>query len=129
MAITEEIIMENAVIEDAFIGTYRDGGIFAVGFHVKTSSGVSGYVGYSVGIKNMPSVSSAYLDFMCRVLKVIGVENWSELMGKYCRVSYIKPPISASNFLHWEGISHIMKDDHVYLSKECLTEASDGQHV
>lgn len=76
---------------------YEDHGILTAYLHLKFSGTEQGFGGYSMDAPH-PSAKKDYsfrrigtafgCDFIIRVLKVVGVEKWEELKGKYVRADH-----------------------------------------
>ena len=83
-------IIENAVIESTMLG-YEDHGIFTAFVFVKGSGLGCGFGGYRMDqwdeAKKERIAKNGYgLEFIKRVLAVVGAPTWEKLPGHHCRV-------------------------------------------
>lgn len=81
--------IENAIITKTELG-YAGGNIPTFYVHVEGNGwgcGIGGYsiCGYDAGKKD-ETYSGAALEAIMNICKVVGVKNWEDLKGKYCRV-------------------------------------------
>lgn len=95
----------NAVIESARISNER--GLLSAWVHLKYNGGGQGFGGYALYLPadfthgGKPGNYAGH--FIWRVLKIAGVEEWSELRGKTVRVKAEQCKVHA--------IGHIIKED------------------
>lgn len=102
---TEELIIENAVIESTEIDM-GDRGLLTAWIELAYSSGGQGFGGYALYLPKgwaHHELKSFAGHFIFRALEVAGVEKWSQLKGKTVRVRH--------TCVHVEAIGHIIKDD------------------
>ncbi len=107
MSDTPEI--KNAVINSTMLGV-EDHGILSCFIHLQYDGGGQGFGGYamdsptrSANPKDERRVGTAWgMEFIRRVLDVVGVNNWEDLKGKHVRVK--------ATFSKVESIGNIIKD-------------------
>lgn len=105
-----EIEEKNAVIESAVI-TKADHGVLTAWIHLKYDIGGQGFGGYGLYVPASKNHSYNYTGhFIWRVLEIVGVDEWSRLVGKTIRVR--------AEHDHIHAIGHIIKDDWFYPKDE-----------
>ncbi|MBQ6734865.1 MAG: hypothetical protein IJR00_08155 [Lachnospiraceae bacterium] len=115
--------IENAIIKNTRLGL--SGGNIPT-FYVFVEGacwgcGIGGYAirGYDKE-KEVAIYSGAALEAMMKICEVVGVENWEDLKGKYCRVK----PEGLGGGIH--VIGNILKDDWFDL-KEFFKKAQEEE--
>jgi hypothetical protein len=115
----KEIEIKNAVIESAEI-TFSDRGVLDCWLHLDyggTHQGFGGYALYLPPSFSHHKIQSVAGHHIFRVMKIAGVEKWSQLKGQTIRVE-----------ASWSGIKrigHIVKDDW-YCPSDDFKTASDA---
>lgn len=98
--------IKNALIESTSLGI-EDHGIMTFWLHLAYPSGGQGFGGFALDIwheQDRRRVGTAFgLEAIMQTLRVVGVEKWEELPGKYIRVD------ADSSQIH--RIGNIMEDD------------------
>jgi hypothetical protein len=98
----------NALIESTMLG-YEDHGILTCYLMLKQKGSGQGFGGYRL---DAPKGYSIYTDFWIkRILEVVGVKTWEELVGKHVQVK-------GEEYGTIEGIGHITDDLWFYPAKE-----------
>jgi hypothetical protein len=85
----ETVKIENAIIESTMLG-YEGHGILTCYIGIKAGHFGGSFGGYSLDEyheKSRTRIATPYgLEFITRIMRVIGVETWEELKGKHCRI-------------------------------------------
>ncbi len=85
----EELEIKNAKITKVRLG-YEDHGILTCFLDLDYGSLSQGFGGYTLDSYDEAKkerVGTAYgMEFLIRIMKVVGVENWEDLVGKHVRV-------------------------------------------
>lgn len=99
--------IHNAKITGTMLGI-EDHGIFTSFVYLEWEGGGIGVGGYVLG-------GQSGIDFIKEILNVIGVDNWEDLTGKFCRVETGGLGETA------RGIGNLLKDKWLY-PKEFFNE-------
>ena len=91
------MIIQNAVIEDVFLG-FEDHGIFTMDMRLDYGGSVQCFGGYCLG-------GSTGIEFIKEVLNVVGVQSIKELNGKSVRVK------KEDEFGKIISLGHFLKDN------------------
>ena len=110
----------NAIIESTMLG-YEDHGIMTCFLHLKQSGSGQGFGGWCLdnrppkgkdGYRQGDREPSRLAGFWIkRILEVVGVDKWEDLVGKHVRVD-------GEEFGEIRGIGHIIEDKWFYPKEE-----------
>lgn len=92
--------IHNALITGTMLG-YEDHGIFTSFVYLEWDGGGIGVGGYVLGGKSG-------IEFIQEIMKVVGVDSWEKLKGKYCRVETGGLGSTAT------GIGNLLKEKWLY---------------
>lgn len=91
----------NAIIRETFLGM-EDHGIMTAYLRLEWDGGGQSFGGYAFGSFSNPISSPFGMEFVRRVLDVVGVEQWEQLKGKHVRMR--------GDWSKVEAIGNIVKD-------------------
>ncbi len=92
--------INNALISSTRLG-FEGHGIFTFFLHLEWEGGGIGFGGYVLG-------GESGIAFIKATMDVVGVDNWEQLKGKYCRVETGGWGTGAA------GIGNLLKDEWLY---------------
>ena len=98
--------IRNAKIEDTMLGI-EDHGCFTFWLHLSWDSASQAFGGWAMGDASGHYDSTTMIK---RVLKIVGVDKWEDLKGKFIRID--------SEHFKINGIGNLLKDEWFYPEKE-----------
>lgn len=112
---SDEIEIKNAVIEDVRLG-YDRGTFLCAWIYLDYGGSGQGFGGYVLAKNTPPTrpLNDFGMEYINRILSVVGAESWEKLKGMSCRVK--------ANWGHVYAIGHYLKDkwfDPEELRREC----------